>query len=84
LWLVGRPNVSKSTFFGHPLAIVEQAGHDPRPPVRRAEWNGRVFTWWTGRAGLRTQVMWGPKSASRRIAIAGADVIVFMLDATTG
>jgi GTP-binding protein len=89
--LVGRPNVGKSTLFnrivGGPPAIV----HD-RPGVTRdrnfakADWTGREF-WlvdtggWTVGAedaisrGIRTQVT---------LAVAEADVIVFLVDTMEG
>jgi GTP-binding protein len=89
--VVGRPNVGKSTFFnrliGQPLAIVENEPGTTRDRLYAdAEWNGRVFTLVdtgglvfedTGDVGLKVR-------EQAQIAIAEADVIVFMLDASTG
>src|SRR5205814_1698406 len=88
--VVGRPNVGKSTLVnrivGRREAIVEE-----RPGVTRdrkvldSEWNGRPFTvidtggWLAGKDALEGAVS---KQAER--AIADADVILFVLDASVG
>ncbi len=88
--IVGRPNVGKSTLVnrivGRREAIVEQL-----PGVTRdrksvdAEWNGREFTlvdtggWMTGGNDLDKKV-----SQQSERAIAEADVILFVVDATLG
>jgi GTP-binding protein len=88
--VVGRPNVGKSTLvnriLGRREAIVEE-----RPGVTRdrkvleAEWNGRAFTlidtggWLASADPLDAQVS---KQAER--AMADADVVLFVLDATVG
>ncbi|MDQ1374034.1 MAG: GTPase, partial [Actinomycetota bacterium] len=88
--VVGRPNVGKSTLvnriLGRREAIVEE-----RPGVTRdrkvveAEWNGRSFTlidtggWLATADVLDAQVS---KQAER--AMADADVILFVVDATVG
>lgn len=89
--VVGRPNVGKSTFFnrliGQPLAIVEDAPGTTRDRLYAdAEWNGRVFTL-VDTGGLVFEETGDVESKVReqaQIAIAEADVIVFMLDASTG
>jgi len=89
--VVGRPNVGKSTFFnrmiGHPLAIVEDEPGTTRDRLYAdAEWNGRTFTL-VDTGGLVFEDTGDVASKVReqaQIAIAEADVIVFMLDATTG
>ena len=88
--VVGRPNVGKSTLVnrivGRREAIVEE-----QPGVTRdrkeleADWNGRDFLivdtggWLASTDALDAQVS---KQAER--AIAEADVVVFVLDATVG
>src|SRR3954452_6740892 len=88
--IVGRPNVGKSTLVnriaGRREAIVEE-----RPGVTRdrkeveAEWNGRPFTlidtggWLVAGDALDQKV-----SREAEKAMAGADVILFVVDATVG
>jgi GTP-binding protein len=88
--VVGRPNVGKSTFFnrmiGHPLAIVEDEPGTTRDRLYAdAEWNGHVFTLVdTGGLVFEDTGDVGQKVREQaQIAIAEADVIVFMLDAST-
>ena len=88
--VVGRPNVGKSTLvnriLGRREAIVEE-----RPGVTRdrktveADWNGREFLlvdtggWLAADAGLESQVS---RQAER--AVAEADVVLLVVDATVG
>jgi len=88
--IVGRPNVGKSTLLnrvvGHRAAIVEQ-----RPGVTRdrkdveADWLGRRFRlvdtggWLARGTDLDDKV-----SAQSERAIADADVVLFVVDVTTG
>src|SRR3954454_11694943 len=88
--IVGRPNVGKSTLVnriaGRREAIVEE-----RPGVTRdrkeveAEWNGRTFTLvdtggWLVAGDLLDQKV----SREAEKAMAGADVILFVVDAAIG
>ena len=88
--IVGRPNVGKSTLFnrivGRRVAIVEE-----RPGVTRdrkqveAEWQGRPFVlvdtggWMPGGTALDSKV-----SQQSERAMAEADLVVMVVDATTG
>lgn len=89
--VVGRPNVGKSTLFnrliGQPLAIVEDSPGTTRDRLYAdSEWNGRTFTV-VDTGGLvfdeSGEVEWKVREQAQ-IAIAEADVIVFMVDASTG
>ena len=89
--IVGRPNVGKSTLFnrlvGEFLAIVEDLPGTTRDRLYAdAEWSGHVFTL-IDTGGLE------PKSiddyaarvrAQAELAIAEADVIIFLVDAREG
>jgi GTP-binding protein len=88
--VVGRPNVGKSTLvnriIGKREAIVEeQPGVTRDRKVVEAEWNGRPFTlvdtggWLAGGDRLERQVS---KQAER--AVAEADLILLVVDATVG
>jgi GTP-binding protein len=88
--IVGRPNVGKSTLInrvvGRRAAIVEE-----RPGVTRdrkdldANWNGRDFRivdtggWMAGGDSLDQKV-----SRQSERAVADADVVLFLVDVTTG
>ena len=88
--IVGRPNVGKSTLVnrivGKRVAIVEE-----RPGVTRdrkeleTDWRGRRFMivdtggWMAGGDGLAAKV-----SDQAERAIKGADVVLFVADATVG
>src|SRR5437763_4576270 len=88
--IVGRPNVGKSTLVnriaGRREAIVEE-----RPGVTRdrkaveAEWNGRAFTLIdTGGWLVAGDVLDQKVSREAEKAMAGADVILFVVDAAVG
>ncbi len=90
--LVGRPNVGKSTLFnrivGDPrAAIVEDRARTTRDRLyAEADWNGRSFLV-VDTGGLETSpgdAIEAKVQEQARLAIAEADVIVFVLDATTG
>ena len=88
---VGRPNVGKSTLFnrvvGERVAIVEDRARTTRDRIYDiAEWNGRRFIV-VDTGGLETRP--GDAIEERvqdqaRLAIAEADVIVFVVDSETG
>jgi GTP-binding protein len=89
--LVGRPNVGKSTLFnrivGERVAIVEDVAGTTRDRLYYdADWNGRSFTI-VDTGGLEIEA--GSDLANRvrqqaEIAIAEADVVLFMVDARDG
>ena len=90
--LVGRPNVGKSTLFnrivGDPrAAIVEDRARTTRDRLyAEADWNGRSFLV-VDTGGLETapgDAIEAKVQEQARLAIGEADVIVFLLDATTG
>ena len=88
--VVGRPNVGKSTLvnrlLGARVAIVE-----PRPGVTRdrtehlADWGGRPFWlvdtggWEHGAEGMAAQIV-----EQAETAVADADLVLFVVDATVG
>jgi len=88
--VVGRPNVGKSTLvnriLGRREAVVEDVPGVTRDRVPYdAEWNGRRFTvvdtggWEQDAKGLQAQV-----AAQAEMAIAAADAVMFVVDATVG
>jgi len=89
--VVGRPNVGKSTLFnrilGSRTAIVEDRARTTRDRLYGdAEWNGRRFVI-VDTGGLEIEP--GDEIETRvqeqaRLAIAEADVIVFVVDAAAG
>jgi GTP-binding protein len=90
LAVVGRPNVGKSTLvnriLGRREAVVEDVPGVTRDRVPYdASWNGRRFTvvdtggWEHDARGLAAQV-----AAQAEIAIAAADAVLFVVDATVG
>jgi GTP-binding protein len=89
--IVGRPNVGKSTLFnrilGNRTAIVEDRARTTRDRLYRdTEWNGRRFVV-VDTGGLELDP--GDSIEARvqeqaRLAIAEADVILFVVDAVTG
>jgi len=89
--IVGRPNVGKSTLFnrlvGQRLAIVEDVPGTTRDRIYgNAEWRGAAFTL-IDTGGLQvgaTDDLVAQVQAQARIAIAEADVIVFMTDVMEG
>ena len=89
--IVGRPNVGKSTLFnrivgGRP-AIVEDRAHTTRDRLYGdAEWNGRRFVV-VDTGGLDADpdgAIEARVQEQARLAIADADVIVFVVDAVSG
>lgn len=95
--LVGRPNVGKSTFFnrliGERQAIVEGEPGTTRDRLYgTTEWNGRAFTVvdTAGLVGADDDPNLPPGEIARsareqaHLAIAEADVIVFMVDVREG
>jgi len=89
--IVGRPNVGKSTLFnrliGERYAVVHEAPGTTRDRLYgTSDWNGREFTLIdTGGMGVEGDPTFIREIvAQARMAIAEADVIVFMVDATSG
>ncbi|MFC0707610.1 ribosome biogenesis GTPase Der [Cellulomonas uda] len=90
LAIVGRPNVGKSTLVNRILGRREAVVED-KPGVTRdrvsypAEWSGRRFTlvdtggWEVDVAGIDKRV-----AEQAEVAIALADAVVFVVDATVG
>src|SRR6476469_3737996 len=89
--IVGRPNVGKSTFFNRLLeqrkAIVDDISGVTRDrQYGITEWNGKTFNVIdTGGFVLHSDDVF-EKAIRRqvRLAIAEADLMVFMVDVTTG
>jgi GTP-binding protein len=90
LAVVGRPNVGKSTLvnriLGRREAVVEDVPGVTRDRVPYdASWSGRRFTvvdtggWEQDAKGLQAQV-----AAQAELAIAAADAVLFVVDATVG
>jgi GTP-binding protein len=88
--VVGRPNVGKSTLvnriLGRREAVVEDVPGVTRDRVAYdAEWRGRRFTlvdtggWDPDAKGFMARV-----AAQAELAVAAADVVVFVLDVTVG
>lgn len=88
--IVGRPNVGKSTIINRILGRREAVVED-KPGVTRdrvsykAEWSGKDFTlvdtggWEADAQGIDAQV-----AAQAEIAVAGADVVLLVVDALVG
>jgi GTPase len=89
--IVGRPNVGKSTLYnrivGERTAIVEDRARTTRDRLYGdAEWNGRRFIV-VDTGGLEVDpddVIELKVQEQARLAIAEADVILFLVDAATG
>ncbi len=89
--IIGRPNVGKSTLFNR-LIGQRQAITDPTEGTTRdrhygtTDWNGRTFTMVdTGGFTVNSEDIFEREIVRQvRIAIDEADVIVFMVDVTTG
>ena len=90
LAVVGRPNVGKSTLvnriLGRREAVVEDVPGVTRDRVAYdALWNGRAFTlvdtggWDPGATGMAARI-----AAQAEVAIAAADAVLFVVDATVG
>ncbi|MEN6356424.1 MAG: ribosome biogenesis GTPase Der [Armatimonadota bacterium] len=89
--IVGRPNVGKSTLFnrivGRRIAIVEDTAGITRDRIyAEAEWNGREFVMIdTGGILLNeSDPLKSEVTIQAQVALDEADVIVFMVDTTTG
>jgi GTPase len=90
LAVVGRPNVGKSTLVNRIIGRREAVTED-KPGVTRdrvaydADWAGRRFTvvdtggWDPDAEGLRASI-----TAQAELAVAAADVVLFVVDATVG
>jgi GTPase len=90
--IVGRPNVGKSTLFNRVVgdgraAIVEDRARTTRDRIYgEGEWNGRTFLV-VDTGGLEIvpgDAIEAKVQEQARLAIAEADVIVLVVDATTG
>lgn len=89
--IVGRPNVGKSALFnkisGSRISIVEDTPGVTRDRIYNdIEWNGRALTL-VDTGGIEPRVddmMLGYMREQAQTAIETADVIVFMVDVTTG
>ncbi|KAA1419738.1 ribosome biogenesis GTPase Der [Mumia zhuanghuii] len=90
LAVVGRPNVGKSTLvnriLGRREAVVQDVPGVTRDRVSyEAEWNGREFTvvdtggWDPDAKGLAERI-----AAQAEVAVAAADAVLFVVDATVG
>jgi GTP-binding protein len=90
LAVVGRPNVGKSTLvnriLGRREAVVEDVPGVTRDRVSYdATWNGRAFTvvdtggWDPDARGLAERI-----AAQAEVAVAAADAVMFVVDATVG
>ncbi|MCE5323757.1 ribosome biogenesis GTPase Der [bacterium] len=89
--IVGRPNVGKSTLFnrivGRRIAIVEDTAGITRDRIyAEAEWNNREFVMIdTGGILLNeSDPLKSEVTVQAQVALDEADVILFMVDATTG
>ena len=89
--LVGRPNVGKSTLFnrlvGERLAIVQDMPGTTRDRLYApAQWAGHTFTVVDtgGLLATPTDELTAQVQAQARLAIAEADVVVFLVDALAG
>ncbi|MBR6593818.1 MAG: ribosome biogenesis GTPase Der [Clostridia bacterium] len=89
--IIGRPNVGKSTFFnkitGERISIVDDTPGVTRDRIYAdTEWNGKSFVL-TDTGGLEpkagTEIL-RQMRAQAELAIAGADVILFMTDVRAG
>ncbi len=90
--IVGRPNVGKSTLVNRIAQKKEAIVHESRGVTRdrsyhEADWNGREFTL-VDTGGIESEksddVFAGRIREQAQAACAEADVIVFVVDATTG
>jgi GTP-binding protein len=90
LAVIGRPNVGKSTLVNRVLgrreAVVEDVPGVTRDRVAyEAEWAGRAFTvvdtggWQPDARGMAARI-----AAAAEIAVAAADVVLLVVDATVG
>jgi GTP-binding protein len=88
--VVGRPNVGKSTLvnriIGRRQAVVQDVPGVTRDRVSYdAEWNGRQFVLVdTGGWAPDAQGMLGQIAEQAELAIAAADAVLFVVDATVG
>ena len=89
--IIGRPNVGKSTFYnrmvgGRPAIVDDFSGVTRDRQYGVADWNGRRFTVVDtgGFIGDSEDVFAAAIRSQVKIAIEEAQVIIFMVDATTG
>ena len=89
--VVGRPNVGKSTFFnkltGERISIVDDTPGVTRDRISAdVEWNGRELTL-VDTGGIEPETkseLLRQMRAQAEMAIAAADVIIFLTDLRTG
>src|SRR5215208_6231760 len=88
--LVGRPNVGKSSLFNRLTGERRAVIHDVPGTTRdrlygTAEWNGQEFTVVdTGGIQLASEGLRGEIRAQAEEAMREADVVLFVVDVTTG
>jgi GTP-binding protein len=89
--IIGRPNTGKSTLFnrivgGRAAIVDERPGSTRDRHFGKAEWNGRVF-WLVDTGGLLPTSSVPMDAAIRaqvEMAVAAADVVVFLTDVEVG
>ncbi|MEK7253391.1 MAG: ribosome biogenesis GTPase Der [Bacteroidota bacterium] len=89
--IVGRPNVGKSTLFNRLIERQQAIVHDTSGVTRdrqygTCEWNGKIFTVVDtgGFVASSDDVFESAIRSQVKIAVQEADVILFMVDVTTG
>lgn len=89
--IVGRPNVGKSTFFNRltesrKAIVAEMSGVTRDRHYGHVEWNGRIFSIIDtgGYVANSDDIFEGEIRKQVQLAISEAEVIVFLVDVTTG